>query len=91
MVLARFVFSGSLDFKVELNRLKRTENIMQHDSTKIPEFGSCSSNNRYSLFALHYPEIKEVIGFIPYKVFAPITARPVQVPANVAPVIITGF
>ena len=33
MESARFIFRGSLDFKVELNRLKRTENIMQRDST----------------------------------------------------------
>ena len=38
--LARFVFIGSWDFIVELNRLKRTENIMRHDSTKYPEFVS---------------------------------------------------
>jgi len=35
MELALLIFSGSLDFKVELNHLRTTVKKMQHDSTKI--------------------------------------------------------
>jgi hypothetical protein len=48
MDLARFVFSGSCVFIFELNCLKSTANIMQHDSTKISEFGSIRPNVWYS-------------------------------------------
>jgi hypothetical protein len=40
MVIALLIFSGSCGYKAEVNHLRTTEKKMQHDSAKIPEFGS---------------------------------------------------
>ena len=66
--LALLIFSGSLDFKVELNHLRTTVKKMQHDSTKYQISGLFGLVSGMRLFALQYPEIEEVIGFVPYDV-----------------------
>ena len=63
MKLALFVFSGSLDFKVELNHLRTTVKKMQHDSTINQISGLFGLVSGILSFASNYSEIKEVVCF----------------------------
>ena len=62
MELALLIFRGSLDFTVELNRLRTTEKKMQRDSTNNRNSGLFVLVSGIPSFASYYSEIEEVIG-----------------------------
>jgi hypothetical protein len=64
MELALLIFSGSLDFKVEMNRLRTKIKKMQRDSTNNRNSGLFVLVSGIPFFASYYSEIKEVIGLI---------------------------
>jgi len=64
MELALLIFRGSLDFNVEMNRLRTTVKKMQRDSTINRNSGLSVLVSGIPLFASYCSEFQEVIGFI---------------------------
>jgi hypothetical protein len=64
MAIALLIFRGSLDFNVELNRLRTTVKKMQRDSTINRNSGLYALVTDIPLFASYCSEIQGVIGFI---------------------------